>query len=64
MTPLPPEEIGIPRAVLFRIPIEGAKEFLAMLPKKEAQLVIAQANARRISPGQYLADLIKRDLGN
>jgi hypothetical protein len=63
MTPLPPEEIGIARVTLFRIPIAGGKDLLLMLPKNYADLLNARAQAAHISTGQYLADLIRRALG-
>ena len=64
MSQLPPEQMGIARETLFRIPFAGGKDLLLMLPKNYADQVNARAQAAHISTGQYLADLIKRELGN
>lgn len=63
MCQVPPEAMGIPAEVLFRIPIAGANDLLLMLPKNNADIVNARAKARRITPAHYLADLINRALG-
>ena len=62
MSSIPPELIGIPREVLFRIPIAGRKDWLLMLPKSYADIDNARAMADHLSTGHYLADLIKRAL--
>jgi len=63
MSQIPPELIGIPHEVLFHIPIAGANDLLVMISKKNADILNARAKAKRISTPQYLADLIKRELG-
>jgi hypothetical protein len=62
MIPIPPEVMGIPHEVLFRIPIEGGKDLLLMLPEKHVDIVNARALACHMTSEEYLVDLIKRAL--
>lgn len=60
--PVPPEVMGIPHVVLFRIPIEGGKDWLLTLPLNYADIVDARAQAGDMTSEEYLVDLIKRAL--
>jgi hypothetical protein len=59
---IPPEKMGIPTEVLFRIPIAGGNDLLVMISKKNADFVNSRAKTAHITPPQYLADLISRAL--
>jgi hypothetical protein len=63
MRRIPPEAIGIPREVLFRIPVAGQKDWLLILCKKNADQINALAQADGITAKECLVELIKRELG-
>jgi hypothetical protein len=62
MNPIPSELIGIPPKVLFRIPVAGTKDWLLMLPKKDALRVNALAQADGVSAQECFVELINEAL--
>ena len=59
MGPIPPEAMGIPRDVLFRIPIAGRRDWLLMLSKKNAGEINSLPQADGIPAEECLVELIK-----
>jgi hypothetical protein len=56
--------MGIPRKVVFTIPVEASEPILLALPETCAQIILEGAAAAGLQPGQYLAAVVTSAASN